>query len=99
METELMSYITYLTFFQKGGYATKDEDISSVCLLWKILCTQQFYRFQRKKTKKKKKKKTAKTSKKKKKKKLPKLQIAVAMVTVTTMWFDFAFRLLPSNNT
>ena len=29
MQIELVSYISYPTFFQKGGYATKDEDISS----------------------------------------------------------------------
>ena len=30
-----------------------------------------------------------------KQQKLPKFQIAVTMVTVTTMWFDLAFQLAP----
>ena len=38
-------------------------------------------------------------SKKENRTKLPKFQIAVTMVTLTTMWFDLAFQLLPSKCT
>ena len=74
--------------FRKVGYATKEEDISFL-FTFHLLIMKDYvyrespilaiYRFQRRKTEQK----------------LPRSQIAVTMVTVTTMWFDLAFQLAP----